>query len=139
MILFGKKDIGNLGEKLAAKHLRKNGYKIIAKNVQCGKNELDLVVKDGAFIAFVEVKTRAFDHPDDAAVRPSQAVDRAKRIRTRDAAFAYLREHPTTLCPRLDVIEVLVDESSGKPIVAKINHIEGAFDKSDAFISPGGY
>ena len=63
MILFGKKDVGDLGERLAAKHLRQSGYKIIAKNVQCGKNELDLVVKNKECIAFVEVKTLTFDHP----------------------------------------------------------------------------
>ena len=85
------------------------------------------MVKDGNYIAFVEVKTRAFDTPEDGTVRPSQAVDLAKRRRTRDAAYAYLREHPTTLCPRLDVIEVYLDRSRRlKPF--KILHIPAAFD-----------
>ena len=118
--------IGRLGERAAARFLRRKGCRILARNHHEGKNELDLIVKDGCYIAFVEVKTRAFDSADEADIRPSQAVDLKKRLRTRDAAFAYLREHPTTLCPRLDVIEVYLDRSCRlKPF--KINHIPGAF------------
>lgn len=127
MILFGKKDIGNLGEKLAAKYLRKNGYKIVAKNVQCGKNELDLVVKNKECIAFVEVKTLTFEHPDEADRRPARAVDMGKRRRTVEAARFYLREHPTSLCPRLDVVEVYLDRAK-HPKPFKIQHIPAAFD-----------
>ena len=118
--------VGKKGERAAARYLKRHGCRILSRNRHEGKNELDLVVKDGSYIAFVEVKTRAFDHPEDAAVRPSQAVDRAKRIRTRDAAFAYLRKHPTALCPRLDVIEVYLDRSKRlRPF--KILHIPAAF------------
>jgi Holliday junction resolvase-like predicted endonuclease len=55
----------------------------------------------------------------------------AKRRRTVEAAKAYLREHPTKLCPRLDVIEVYLDRSIRmKPF--KINHIPDAFSASGA-------
>ena len=119
--------IGKKGERAAARYLRRHGCRILARNCHQGKNELDLVVKDGAYIAFVEVKTRTFDSPEDITVRPSQAVNYAKRRRTRDAAYAYLREHPTTLCPRLDVVEVYLDRSRRlKPF--KILHIPAAFD-----------
>ena len=119
--------VGKKGERAAARYLRRHGCHILARNRHQGRNELDLVVKDGNYIAFVEVKTRAFDTPEDGTVRPSQAVDLAKRRRTRDAAYAYLREHPTTLCPRLDVIEVYLDRSRRlKPF--KILHIPAAFD-----------
>lgn len=119
--------IGKKGERAAARYLRRQGCRILSRNSRHGKNELDLVIKDGAYIAFVEVKTRAFDCPEQATVRPSQAVDRAKRLRTRDAAYAYLREHPTALCPRLDVVEVYLDRSRRlKPF--KILHIPAAFD-----------
>ena len=123
--------IGKIGERAAARYLRRQGCRILARNRHQGKNELDLVVKDGNFIAFVEVKTRAYDSPDAISVRPSQAVDGEKRTRTRDAALAYLRENPTALCPRLDVIEVYLDRSRRlKPF--KINHIPGAFAPNGA-------
>ena len=119
--------VGKKGERAAARYLRRHGCRILSRNSHQGKNELDLVVKDGNYIAFVEVKTRAFDSPDAETVRPSQAVDLAKRRRTRDAALAYLRQHPTSLCPRLDVIEVYLDRSRRlKPF--KILHIPAAFD-----------
>ena len=127
MMLFGKKDIGNLGEALAAKYLRRNGYKVIARNVQCGKNELDLVIKNKECIAFVEVKTLTFEHPEEADRHPARAVDASKRRRTVEAARQYLYEHPTKLCPRLDVVEVYLDRSS-KPKAFKILHIPAAFD-----------
>ncbi|MBR6728036.1 MAG: YraN family protein, partial [Clostridia bacterium] len=106
MKLFSKKDIGNLGEKLAAKHLRRQGYRILARNLQCGKNELDLVVKNKECIAFVEVKTLTFADPAEIDRRPSRAVDMGKRQRTVAAARDYLHAHPTRLCPRFDVVEV---------------------------------
>ena len=125
MKLFDKKDIGNTGEHIAARYLRRNGYKILAKNRHFGKNELDLVAKDKHCIAFVEVKTLSFADVNDAYNRPSDKVDAGKRQRTVEAAKAYLRAHPTPLCPRLDVIEVYLDRNTLKPF--KINHIPDAF------------
>ena len=125
--LFSKKDVGKYGEKVAARYLKKKGYRIIGKNLHFGKNELDLVVKNKEFIAFVEVKTRSYENIEDAELhRPALAVDREKRLRTVQAVRDYLRAHPTHLCPRLDVIEVYLDrQDRNRPF--KINHIEAAF------------
>lgn len=127
MKLFSKLDIGKRGEKLAARYLKKRGYRVIGKNLHFGKNELDLVAKNKEFLAFVEVKTRSYEHIENAEqYRPAFAVDQEKRLRTAQAAKAYLRAHPTKLCPRLDVIEVYLDrQNRNKPF--KINHIEAAF------------
>ena len=127
MKLFSKQEIGRYGEKIAARYLKKHGYRVVGRNLHFGKNELDLVVKNKAFLAFVEVKTRSYEHVEDAEqYRPSLAVDREKRVRTAEAAKAYLRAHPTKLCPRLDVVEVCLDRNKrNKPF--KINHIEAAF------------
>ena len=127
MKLFSKQDIGKYGEKLAAKYLKKKGYRIVGKNLHLGKNELDLVARNKNFLAFVEVKTRSYECVENAAqYRPALAVDQDKRSRTAEAAKAYLRAHPTRLCPRLDVVEVYLDRTKrNKPF--KINHIEAAF------------
>ncbi|MBQ8357158.1 MAG: YraN family protein [Clostridia bacterium] len=118
--------MGDIGERAAARYLRRNGYRILARNCHLGKNELDIVARDKHYIAFVEVKTLAFDDPASADRRPSLAVDMGKRRRTAEAARAYLRIHPTKLCPRLDVIEVYLDRSRRmKPF--KIHHIPAAF------------
>ena len=118
--------IGKKGERIAVRYLRRHGCRVLAKNRHEGRNELDIVVRDGGFIAFVEVKTRSFDSATTADVRPAAAVDQAKRQRTVRAARDYLAAHPTKLCPRLDVIEVYLDRSKRlKPF--KINHIPAAF------------
>ena len=133
MKIFSKKDIGNIGERAAARFLRRQGYRVLTRNCHCGKNELDIVARDHAYIAFVEVKTLSFDCPECADRRPSLAVDMAKRRRTVEAAKAYLRAHPTKLCPRLDVIEVYLDRSNRmKPF--KIHHIPNAFSANGSVL-----
>ena len=121
-----KQKIGRKGERIAARYLRRQGCRILARNKNFGRNELDLVVKQGRYIAFVEVKTRSFDSPEQADVRPCAAVDKQKRLRTVQAARDYMHEKPTALCPRFDVVEVYLNRSKRhKPF--KINHIPAAF------------
>ncbi len=130
-MLFGKKDVGDLGERLAARYLRHQGYRILAKNARYGHNELDIVAKNRECIAFVEVKTLTFETPDELDRRPSRAVDLAKRKRTIEAARHYLREFPARACARFDVIEVYLDRSK-RPKLLKILHIPAAFDAKGA-------
>ena len=127
MKLLSKKDIGAHGEALAAKFLRRNGYRIIGRNVRCGHKELDLIAQDRTYILFVEVKTLTFDDPAEIERRPSGAVDREKRKNTAEAARSYLRAHPNKRCPRLDVIEVYLDRAKPKKPL-KLHHIPAAFD-----------
>ncbi len=130
MKVLSKKDVGKRGERIAARYLKKKGYRVVGRNLHFGKNELDLVVKNKEFLAFVEVKTRSYERMEDAELhRPALAVDHDKRMRTVQAAKAYLHTHPTHLCPRLDVVEVYLDRNRrNKPF--KINHIEAAFAAS---------
>ncbi|MDD5147167.1 MAG: YraN family protein [Candidatus Daviesbacteria bacterium] len=51
-------DIGNKGEELACKYLKKLGYRILERNFRIRGGEIDIVVKDGNTLVFVEVKTR---------------------------------------------------------------------------------
>ena len=127
---YNTNEIGKKGERIAARHLRRNGYRILSRNCHCGKNELDLVAQNKNYIIFVEVKTRSFETADVNAAeeqRPANAVHAQKRKRTIEAALKYLYGHPNKRTPRLDVIEVYLDRSRRfKPFF--INHIEGAFD-----------
>lgn len=49
---------GNLGEDLAVKYLKENGYKIIERNYRIRGGEVDIVAQDGEYLVFVEVKAR---------------------------------------------------------------------------------
>ncbi len=119
---------GRRGERLAAKSLRRSGYKILARNYRCPAGEADLIALDPSTrrplgaesIVFVEVKTRARDD----FVDPESAVDRRKRRRLTRVAEYYLAHHDTGECPvRFDVVAV-VDSGGGRP---EIRHIPDAF------------
>ena len=121
--------IGRYGEDAAAKFLKQNGYRIVAANFRAGRNEIDLIAEDREFLVFVEVKTRGTrTYPTDYGA-PADAVNRAKRKRTVEAARAYLYKKPTEKTPRFDVIEVYLEETafSATPRVLKINHLCDAF------------
>ena len=129
-LLHSTRDIGRIGERIAARYLRRHGFRILEKNRHQGRNELDIVAANKELILFVEVKARSFESAEQAELyRPAAAVDAAKRTRTLQAARAYLHQHPDKRCPRIDVIEVYLDRSK-RPKAFKINHIEAAFSAS---------
>src|ERR1700740_2293120 len=70
---------GALGEKLARRFLRRNGYKILYRNFRGRRGgEIDIVCRDRDTLVFVEVKTRGgeeFGRPVEAI-----AVDQRNRI-----------------------------------------------------------
>ncbi len=122
-------DIGKFGESLAAKFLKKQGYKILEKNLHKSHNELDLVAVDKNYIVFVEVKTRSVVDESKAIGVAASAVNRKKQQATVNAATKYLRENIPYKYrekqPRMDVIEVYLDKESKK--LLNINHITNAF------------
>lgn len=52
-----RKDIGNLGEKVAAEYLRRHGFTILGRNIAKKTGELDIIAQQGKTLHFVEVKT----------------------------------------------------------------------------------
>ena len=55
------KKLGDLGEKIAAKYLKKQGYKILGRNFRYKKfGEIDIIAKkkNTKDVVFIEVKTR---------------------------------------------------------------------------------
>ena len=82
----------NRGERTAARHYRLRGYRILGANVRAGGHELDLVVRRGRRLVFVEVKERTRDGYGGGV----EAVNREKRRRVRKAAASWLQAHPET-------------------------------------------
>ena len=99
--------IGRLGEDAVADRYAAMGFTVVARNLHMSHNEIDLILQSDTHLVFVEVKTRhALPGAPSRYGRPAAAIDRGKRERMRKAAEDYLREHPTTLQPRIDVAEV---------------------------------
>ena len=81
---------GRAAERRALWHYRLRGYRILERNVWVGGNELDLVVRRGTRLAFVEVKAKGSDRYGD----PFEMVTEEKQRRLRRAAEAWLAVHP---------------------------------------------
>ncbi len=107
------KTLGRRGEDLAVRALRRAGYRILDRNAQLGRYEIDIVAREGDTTAFVEVKTRRSDDP----VPPEENVHHEKRRHIRAAAHVYIqRENDPAMYYRFDIVAVIVPET-GKPSV----------------------
>ena len=80
----------NSSEQRARRHYRLRFYRILGENVWIGGYELDLVVRRGRRIAFVEVKSKSGDRFGD----PLEMVGPEKQRRLRQAAEAWLAANP---------------------------------------------
>ena len=94
----------NSFEQRARRHYRLRGYRILGENVWIGGYELDLVVRRGRRLAFVEVKAKCRPGRRD----PLEMVTAEKQRRLRRAAEAWLASHPkcATLEARFDVVAI---------------------------------
>ncbi|MGO8705674.1 MAG: YraN family protein [Candidatus Brocadiia bacterium] len=111
---------GEQGERLAEEFLRKLGCKVLRRNWHSRLGEIDLIVRDGDEVVFVEVKLRASG--DWGA--PQEAVTSGKRRSICLAASEFAdrnRLHGHTL--RFDVVAVLLPPG-GAP---EIRHYKDAF------------
>ncbi len=94
----------NSSEQRARRHYRLRCYRILGTNVWIGGYEIDLVVRRGRALAFVEVKSKSGDRVGD----PLEMVGPEKQRRLRRAAEAWLAAHPEAvgLEARFDVVAV---------------------------------
>ena len=102
---------GAWGEALAAEHLRKNGFTLVARNYRCRFGEIDLIAENRRYIVFAEVKLRK----SAAYAEAREFVDRRKQERLRTTASIWLEDHETGLQPRFDVIEIYAPEGERTP------------------------
>ena len=113
---------GRWGEDQAAEYLRRKGFRVTDFNWKCRFGEIDLIVEDGVYLCFVEVKLRKTAAYGSAAA----FVDWRKQQRLRTAAELYLAGRPTGLQPRFDVIEIYAPQGTDTENPG-IFHLENAF------------
>jgi putative endonuclease len=110
--------IGREGERLAVRCLKKQGFRIVARNFRAAGAEIDLVAMDHGTLVFVEVKRRI----GTSAGTPQEAVDQHKQERIRRAAAVFTsryraESHPT----RFDVVAI---SGAGRP---QVEHLRDTF------------
>lgn len=100
--LSDKQRQGRLGEQAALAHLLRNGLTLVERNFLCKGGEIDLIMRDGGALVFVEVRQRASASHGGAAA----SVTPAKQRRLVTAAQVYLlRLNQLPPC-RFDVIAI---------------------------------
>jgi putative endonuclease len=105
---------GRKGEDLALEYLEKNGFVIIEKNFRSRFGEIDLIVKDGQTIVFVEVKYRLSENYGS----PKEAVTNEKIKKIIRTAQYFITKNNFNSLYRFDVVSIYKD---------KIEHIKNAF------------
>ena len=107
--------LGHLGEERAVAYYRAHGYAVLERNWRCRAGEVDLICARGRTLVVCEVKARG----QTAHGHPLEAVTRAKQLRLRRLAGAYLRSQDRRWAEvRFDVAAVLG---------ATLHVVEGAF------------
>ena len=121
-VVRGGGALGDRGERLAARWLKRRGYRIVHRKLTVGSDEADLVAvdPDGETVVIVEVKTRAESEPG-----PEIAINRDKQLKLVRLAGRLLQNpeyenHPI----RFDAMAIIWPKG-GKP---EVRHYQGAFE-----------
>jgi putative endonuclease len=119
--------LGATAEAAALAHLRAAGLQLLSRNVRYPFGELDLVMRDGATLAFVEVRFRRGKAFGGAAA----SIDAGKRRKLARAAQAWLGAHRAwSRAPcRFDV--VAVSPGAGDVDECECEWIRAAFTMDD--------
>ena len=95
--------LGQQYEQLALSYLQQQGLILVQQNYQCKAGEIDLVMRDGATLVFIEVKYRASSAFGGALA----AVNFSKQQKLLRSCRWYLQQHRLSDQPcRLDVLAI---------------------------------
>lgn len=95
-----RKQLGNLGERVAADYVYSLGWEIVATQVRVPLGETDLICREGDVLVFVEVRTRTGALFGDGI----ESVDEQKLNRMSRVAQSTLHQYNWKGEFRLDVI-----------------------------------
>ena len=116
---LSRRSSGAWGEKLALRYLERRGYRLVERNYRTRYGELDLILREGDTLVFVEVKLRrglGFGDPIEAVTPRKQTTIRAlaeQYLSDRDPAFDAIR---------FDVVAILVEGDQ-----PRVHHLRDAF------------
>jgi len=119
------KIIGNIGEKIAERYLKRKGYQILEKNYSFrssnspSKGEIDIIAKKENIINFIEVKTLT----SDRIIRPEEKVDYLKQKKLKKTALTWLIKKKISLESPWQIDVIAINLINNK---AKVRHFKNA-------------
>ncbi|MCF6148383.1 MAG: YraN family protein [Candidatus Kuenenia sp.] len=106
--------IAEKGELVAAKFLKKKGYKILQRNYRRKVGEIDIICYDHGVIVFVEVKTRSTDNYGP----PELSVTETKKRQIIKVASYYIAEKKIEgIDLRFDVVSIVYLPIKKHPVI----------------------
>jgi putative endonuclease len=116
---MNRKTTGNHAEQLACGFLQRKGLQLLARNYRCRRGEIDIIMRDGDSLVFVEVRYRQRTAFGTAA----ETVSTIKQARIIHCANCYLTQHRAWNEPaRFDVVCI-----EGGPQQRRIEWLQNAF------------
>ena len=117
------REIGDIGEEMAAAFLEQQGYKILDRNALTPFGEIDIVAEHKGVTIFVEVKTRS----SSSLGPPYLAITWLKQKHLVRNALSYLKRRGGVYSNwRIDVVSVMLNRRHEKVSIELIeNAVEG--------------
>lgn len=91
---------GLAAESAAVCFLQQQGLSLVAQNYSCRHGEIDLVMRDGRTLVFIEVRLRS----NQAFASAADSIDQRKQQKLIRAAQYYLQQHDLNCPCRFDAI-----------------------------------
>lgn len=112
--------LGQKAEDSACRYLQSQGLKLLERNYRCPHGEIDIIMRHGDSLVFVEVRYRRSTHFGTGA----ETVDSRKQAKLAATAQYYLLQHRRAARrpSRFDVVSVSQDTAGGD-----IDWIQNAF------------
>lgn len=115
---------GELGERIAERWLKRQGWRVVQRRFRSGHRDIDLVVEREGTVVFVEVKARRGREFGD----PVEAVNWSKQKQLVRSASVWIDRHGRAAeSYRFDVVGVLVE---GERV--RVRHVPNAFSLRDS-------
>jgi len=111
--------LGERGERAAARHLKRQGMRVLLRGYRTKQGEIDLIARERDTLVFVEVKVRRQGVP-------AEAVTPEKQRRLTMAALQFMRRYRLLdeRC-RFDVVAIVWPDDRSPP---RIEHFRNAFE-----------
>lgn len=107
---------GQEAERIACAYLERQGLALVQANYHCRYGEIDLIMREGDDLVFVEVRMRS----DAAYGGALESVGPGKRRKLTRTALHYLQRNGPNVNARFDVVAI--------EAASTINWIRNAFD-----------